>query len=153
MDARTIGEFVILGADADAPIVVEPRGGEALVEAAKELARGGALPEAVRLARDQRGAGLRALPAGFPRDGVVSGGFLWIWNAGADAGAGGCSRDWWIRADVYLSALYLWLWRPTDAPRARRYSSTPLTLTSGASLRARVRGISGSSVRAARVGG
>ena len=69
------GEFVIFGAD-DAPIVIEPRGGEALVEAAKELARGGALPEAVRLARDQRGASLRALPAGFQRDGVVSGGFV-----------------------------------------------------------------------------
>jgi len=60
--------------------------------------------------------------------------------------------SWWIRADVYLSALYLWLWRPTDAPRARRYSSTPLTLTSGASLRARVRGISGSSVGRAWLG-
>ena len=69
------GEFVILGAD-DASIVVEPRGGEALVEAAEELARGGALLEAVRLARHQRGPSLRALPAGFPRDGRVSGGFL-----------------------------------------------------------------------------
>jgi hypothetical protein len=44
--------------------------------------------------------------------------------------------------DMYLAAVYLWVWRPTDAPRARRYSRTPLTLTSGVCLRVRVGGIS-----------
>ena len=43
---------------------------------------------------------------------------------------------------MYLAAVYLWVWRPTDAPRARRYSRTPLTLTSGVCLRVRVGGIS-----------
>ena len=47
-----------------------------------------------------------------------------------------------LGCDMYLAAVYLWVWRPTDAPRARRYSMTPLTLTSGVCLRVRVGGIS-----------
>ena len=43
---------------------------------------------------------------------------------------------------MYLAAVYLWVWRPTYAPCARRYSRTPLTLTSGVCLRVRVGGIS-----------